>query len=427
MPWKKDREWYWDQTQWNPQQKRRPENKNTKEGRSFMTGYDGRRIDIEEGDGFSGPSWSASSQASSQEAKLREENAKLKAQMKSILTRPGEAPKILPEVIDLVKDDPRELLKARQRELNAERKALNKLCKVKDEMMKKEQQFQSWKQTVSGNIQKEEKRHTGLMAEMQSELKRLEKGELDEPEMLEVDSDSEEGLQQETHMLKKELKKVKAQFREFTEYSTQLEVRNSQMLEAMQAQMTQLIGAVSRNVLTGSFPNTSPKQEVKPPLTIGAQIKKEREELTDEKRGRSRTPPKDKSMTKAEMQYRIEDLQQEIQKYPAACQQKIMQVIQERPQEFATWQAVIDLSKQVIDAMMTEEPTDGLGKEEEGTMDAAAKEQGGLPLQLEHPCQPFRRFAAKSKSEPYATPKNDREQANRTPDGGRCKRMDIMS
>ena len=426
MPWKKGQDWYWDQSQWNVP-KGRKDNKNTKDGKTFLIGYDGRRIEVEGDGGSYGHGWSYGSQ----EAQLKEENQKLKETMRNMMAKDAmkEVPK---EVIDLVQEDPRETLKAKQRELNLERKALNRLCKVKEEITRKDQKFQAWRESVNGGVRQEEKRHSGVMAELQAELKRLEKvnsGEAD-PETLEIESDEDE-LRQEASMLKKELKMIKSQFRDYTEYATQMETRNARMFEAMQIQMAQLLGAVQGSRLAGEIPVTSPKQEVKPPKTIGAEVKRESGTPSPERRGRSRTPSKRArlSMSKEGLQYSFEELQSEITQLPEVCQQRVLQVITEKPTEFVTWSSALQLIQDVKETMQGTkrdvdpvlvataestscEPGDGLG--------------AALPT-LEHPCRPFRRFNGKDKMGPYATPGRLPKDTAKTPDGSVRASMDLMS
>ena len=429
MPWKKGQDWYWDQSQWNAPSRKR-DNKNTKDGKTYMIGYDGRRIEVDGDGGSSGQGWFSGSQ----DMQLKEENMKLKETMRNMMAKDAvkEVPK---EVIDLVKEDPRETLKAKQKELNQERKALNRLCKVKDEITKKDQKFQAWRDSINGGVRQEEKRHSGVMAELQSELKRLEKlnnGEGD-PETLEIESDEDE-LRQEANALRQELKTIKSQFRDYTEYATQMETRNARMFEAMQVQMAQLLGAVQGSRLVGEIATTSPKQEVKPPRTIGDEVKKETRTPSPGKRGRSRTPSKRArhSMSKEELQYSFEDLQSEVAQLPELCQQRVLQVIAEKPSEFASWTSALQLIQEVKENMLG-------GKVNGPSMPSMATEANGqgpgqglaeVPLPtLEHPCRPFRRFNGKEKEKtgPYATPGRSPKSTAKTPDGSVRASMDLMS
>ena len=439
MPWKKGKDWFWDQSQWSVPKGRKKDTKNTKDGKVFMVGYDGRRIEFEGESGSSSHGW----YAGSQEAQLKEENQKLKETMRNLMQKDTvkDVPK---EVIDLVKEDPREQLKAKQKELNAERKALNRLCKVKEDMAQKEVDFRSWKDSISEGVRKEEKRYSGAMAELQEELKRLEKtkdGESD-PEMLVIDSDGEE-QRQETNKLKQELRQIKSRFQEYAEYTTQLEVRNAQMFDAMQAQMSQLIGAIQGSSLVGDIPNSSPKQEVKIPKTIGTQIKEESKSYSPErKRGRSRTPSKRSRHLEpqAELQYKYEDLEEEMSVLTERDQQRVLQAITTNPANYVTWESALALiqklqPKQEIAApvpRMANMPLEE-GKAEGGTFapclnGTSLKEAGSdLPIALEHPCRPFRRFNGKDKMGPYTTPTRSEKENAKTPDGGSRVNMDLMS
>lgn len=157
----------------------------------YFLGYDGKAIEVDLPDSSSG----GASSGASGEVALQQENQKLREAMKFVveqITPNAEAKEKLPDhVKDLLKEDPRQNLKQRQKELNEERKQLNKLAKVKEALEKKEAKYNNWHHTMTAGFKKEEKRYTTEIAELQEEVKSLER-QRDGIDPIEVDDSEEE-------------------------------------------------------------------------------------------------------------------------------------------------------------------------------------------------------------------------------------------
>eukprot|EP00913_Durusdinium_trenchii_P009899 g9291.t1 len=284
---------------------------------------------------------------------VKEENRQLKEVMRFMLTKIA-APEEIPEAVaDLVKEDPRESIKMRQKELNAERKSVNKLMKVREQINKKEQKYQSWKHEIQDGLQREEKRHAGVITELQQQLKALER-EKDGVDPILIDSDGDEEAPGGNGRLRAELTEVKSQMQEFVTYTTQMEAKNAMILEQLQVQMMGLVGALQGSTLTARPPIASPEQEVKQNrktlgLVLGMEKSAEpgtvkvKEELH---RGRSRSPTaehRQPKIPKVANEYESTQLKTELMRYPEECQMAVLQMIQEAPESYRSWASVQEL------------------------------------------------------------------------------------
>ena len=176
--------WSGDQTwEWNSKAKKKGKETTEKtekaDNQIVFYGYDGKKVVVGSSSGSS-PSSSAADSA------LRAENAKLKEAMRKSIEE-GKVVEVAPEIQQMVRVDPREELKERQRQLNQERKTLNRAVRIKEEMEKKGQKFSSWKASFQQGLAEEEKRHTQVMAELVQELKDAESGNLDSQGPMEED------------------------------------------------------------------------------------------------------------------------------------------------------------------------------------------------------------------------------------------------
>ena len=208
---------------------------------------------------------------------LKDENTKLKEAMRFIIDKMApteEAKQELPAgVKELIKVDPRESLKIRQKELNNERKQLNKLEKTKEVLETKEKSFGEWKQNVPDGVIKEEKRHQQTMAELQEQIKKLER-QRDGVEPIDVESDAEEAKAEQDGM-KQELADLRMDMRNMMAYTSHLETQNVRLAEQMTQQLGSIMSCLQASPPMGTLGNWSPEQRVHGPgNTIGGLIDK---------------------------------------------------------------------------------------------------------------------------------------------------------
>ena len=172
---------------------------------------------------------------------LKDENKQLKAAVKFVLENMSGKVEIPADFQDLVKEDPRESLRERQKALNQERRGLNRLEKVKDSIEKEEGKFRSWKEWMSLGLKQEEKRHGDALTQLQEQLRSLER-QRDGVDPVEVDSESDaEGVKPAIVHLEKELAGMRQDFKDLTTYTAQLEHRNYQMIDNMHSQMMAML------------------------------------------------------------------------------------------------------------------------------------------------------------------------------------------
>ena len=447
MSWKKEAYWYdWEKPQKKGNRKKEEVKDPKAKGKEnvFLVGYDGKAVEVDE---QSGSSW-ASSQSTSQEAQMQAENRRLKDAMRYMLEKVAptdeEKAKIPDSVKELVQIDPRESIRLRQKELNEERKKINKLDKAKDTMEKKSKSFQSWKETIESGIRKEEKRHSSELAEISAEIKSLER-QRDGIEPIPVDSEgageSEDAeLRVENRRLQQELTGLRSEMQDVVAYTMQQEQRQTQMMEQLQAQMMGLVSAIQGSTLTTPPTVTSPDQDVKSRRkTLGIVLQEEKTEgrsLTKVKqedgRERSRTPDAERRAAKQPKiapDYESQQLKTELARYPEECQMAVLQTIHQDPDAYVTWEAVSNMivatHTQMLNACVEVE----LSKEMEESRGGRSGMEH-LPIQAHPVLQPFGKSQVKNKKlgdGPYSPPGLGNPPAVMTPDGGRIPAMERMS
>lgn len=293
MSWKKEANWQtWEYPSKKGNRKKDELKNKEKKKNAVLIGYDGKAVDLDES---SSSSW-RSSQSSSQEAQIQAENRKLREAMRFLLNKVAptdeEKEQIPEDVKELVRIDPREQLRLRQKELNEERKQLTKLEKAKDSLDKKSKNFQSWKETVETGIRSEEKRHSTELAEISAEIKSLER-QRDGIEPIQVDTDEEDdaGIREENKRLHKEISGLKADLREVAAYTTQLDKKNGMMMEQMSHQLQTIMSCFQSLAPMGPMPEWSPQQRVHARGTIAEEIKRNGpKQVETKKEDRSRSP-----------------------------------------------------------------------------------------------------------------------------------------
>ena len=447
MSWKKEAYWYeWERPHKKGNRKKEDQGDTKTKGKKnvLLVGYDGKAVDVDS----AGSSWQQS-QPLSQETQALTENRRLKEAMRFMLDKvaPTDAEKaeIPDEVKELVRIDPRESIRLRQKELNEERKKINKIDKTKDSIDKKSKNFQVWKETVETGIRQEEKRHTSEMAELAQELKSLER-QRDGIEPITVDTDDEEEphreLVKENRQLHKEISSLKTDLQEVVAYTSQLDQKNARMMEQLQAQMMSLVGAIQGNVMTPHVPVACPEQNVKGRRkTLGTVLEKEKKEKDslakvkeEPGRGRSRTPDAERRVAKIPkviQDYESQQLKDELLKYPEECQMAVLQTIQQDPEDYKTWDAVLGLIVTTHTQMLHACVGMGDGSTVPGAETAASVGPVELlPLQSHPVLQPFGKTSTRSRQlgdGPYTPPGLHHSSMALTPDGGRKSLMEGMS
>eukprot|EP00913_Durusdinium_trenchii_P012304 g11553.t1 len=258
--------------------------------------YDAHVVNIGVGEQFSSGFVGANPNSKIPEAQIQAENRKLREAMRFLLNKVAptdeEKEQIPEDVKELVRIDPREQLRLRQKELNEERKQLTKLEKAKDSLDKKSKNFQSWKETVETGIRSEEKRHSTELAEISAEIKSLER-QRDGIEPIQVDTDEEDdaGIREENKRLHKEISGLKADLREVAAYTTQLDKKNGMMMEQMSHQLQTIMSCFQSLAPMGPMLEWSPQQRVHARGTIAEEIKRNGpKQVETKKEDRSRSP-----------------------------------------------------------------------------------------------------------------------------------------
>ena len=268
MGWNKNKGWpkqsqEWDQS-WGRDRKKQEEKE--AKGGVVLYDYDGKKIDLS--DGGSGL---RSTSSSSKEVQLQTENRKLKEAFRKLMD-PKSAEKDVPEEVQkILETNPREELKEKQRLLNEERKALNKVEKLKDAMRKKEEKYTSWKEGITVGLQKAAEKHGNVMAELNTALRDAEKGEDGQPEILSDDDAQEADTQA-------DLRSLKQQVNGFMAYAQMMDQRHQELTSQMSAMMQMMQGGFS-------LPVSSPQHPLRRGNKRGAETSPEGSE-----RNRSRSP-----------------------------------------------------------------------------------------------------------------------------------------
>ena len=418
MSWGKGKGWNWNQSRW----KKRPNQKD--KGDTYLRGYDGKKIDLTDSEDWQ-PSWSS---AGAGEASLREENGKLKEAMRFVLSKVATPEEVPAEIVSLTQVDPRESLRQRQKDLNAERRAITKIMKTREQLDKTEERFSKWKKSITEGVTQEEKRHQEKVIDMRKKIQELQQEKSGgEPVTIESDTEAEgaDGL-------KKDIKQVKLEFQQFATYTASMEQRNAAMIEQMQLQISSLVGCLQGSVMMGMPKQMSPEQNIRP-RTMRETLLQERSDMTPAGgRDRSRSPTqsrdKPKEVAKDDRDYTDLEFKAELSKYPLICQGRILQVMNDAPGCYNSKADVLALMDGVMQDFLVQEVKEGSGVEMIAPT-SEVKEEEGLPCKTSPALLPFGKAVenVKKKVGPY-TPKTAlRSRTHVTPDGSRVTNVDVMS
>ncbi|CAK9098955.1 unnamed protein product [Durusdinium trenchii] len=231
MSWRKGQKQLWTEPAWQEEKwakdgwARKNRKKEEPKEKPVFYGYDGKPVHRDGGSGR--PS---SQSTSKQEMSVTEENTKLKATIRFLAQKVAATDEVPEDVQDYLKEDPREALKARQRELNQERKVLNRTAKLKDDIRKKEEKFRTWKEDIEAGVKSETQRVNSTLAELQEALKAAENGEV-------IHLEDDESKEQIPETMRQEVEALRAGYGQMESYLCQMEARNQQMAAQMQTMM----------------------------------------------------------------------------------------------------------------------------------------------------------------------------------------------
>eukprot|EP00913_Durusdinium_trenchii_P018717 g17588.t1 len=238
MTWKQNKNWNpkaqaWKQA-WPSEQQEKQKPKKEDKDKTFFVGYDGRKVAVPNGQASSSGSTSSAATAATN-AQVLEENRKLRDVFKLLLDKDagkevGKDPAELVEECKKIVHNPRESLRERQRELNREKKSINKAEKLESTIREKEENFAKWKAGFMEGLRLEEKRYEEEVKALKEELKNVEDGP--ETHSMEAESDGEQGAR----ALAEDLTQVKAQIDQMATYFEIMEKRNHQMVQEMNSQ-----------------------------------------------------------------------------------------------------------------------------------------------------------------------------------------------
>ena len=345
MTWKQNKNWNpkaqaWKQA-WPSEQPEKPKTKkeDKEKDKAFFVGYDGKKVPLPSGHVASSGSTSSATTGAAN-SQVLEENRKLRDVFKLILDRDagketGKNPTDLVEECKKLVHNPRESLRERQRELNKEKKSINKAEKLEIAIKEKEDSFVKWKAGFHEMLKAEEKRYEEEVKALREELKLVEEG----PEINSMDADSDGELIAKN--VAEDLSQVKAQMDQMATYFEVMEKRNQQMVQEMNHQVQSLV-AVIRTSQRPDMVNQSSPQLIRPP--------RQRLESTPAREGRSRSPAMKRPMI--EMVSEEQELKTFLQGLLANLReehrQHILAIVESEPEEYSTKEAIEILVQQVM-------------------------------------------------------------------------------
>ena len=343
MTWKQNKNWNpkaqaWKQA-WPSEQQEKQKPKKEDKDKTFFVGYDGRKVAVPNGQASSSGSTSSAATAATN-AQVLEENRKLRDVFKLLLDKDagkevGKDPAELVEECKKIVHNPRESLRERQRELNREKKSINKAEKLESTIREKEENFAKWKAGFMEGLRLEEKRYEEEVKALKEELKNVEDGP--ETHSMEAESDGEQGAR----ALAEDLTQVKAQIDQMATYFEIMEKRNHQMVQEMNSQVQSLV-AVIRTSQRPDLVNQSSPQLIRPP---GQKL-----ETTPVREGRSRSPAVKRNAVEVEME--DENLETFLKGLLAGLQEEhrrhVLTIVETEPENYATKEAVEILVQQVM-------------------------------------------------------------------------------
>ena len=342
MSWKSNGKWSkgaWQE--WDPKKQKKDPKDNKAKGH-VMYAWDGRRINLDADDG-NGKSSSAVSSSSS-DSQLRLENQKIKQAVRKIMDSETPGEEEVEILRDLVKPDPRDQLKERQKQLNLERRSLNRAAKLKEDMTEKENGFGEWVASQRRGIEKEEKRHASEMAEIRDAIRAAEEREMADKDTARKETDenmSPSHTENSTEALQQELDGVKQQMTQFTTYVATMEEQNKALLAQNQVLTEQMA------MLVSSLHNRDARIDLKDspqhPFRLD-QAANVGERVAKRSPNRSRSPPahtQGKKPKKGQVDHSV--VKQVISALEETSQQMFLQEMQRDPEKYSSMDAVMDL------------------------------------------------------------------------------------
>ena len=320
MSWRKGQKQPWTEPTWQEEKwasdgwARKNRKKEEPKERPVLYGFDGKPVHRDGGLGR--PS---SQSASKQELSVAEENSKLKATIRFLAQKVAATEEVPEDVQDYLKEDPRESLKARQRELNQERKVLNRTAKLKDDIRKKEEKFKTWKEDIEAGVKSETQRVNSTLAELQEALKAAENGEV-------IHLEDDEPTDKIPSTVRQEMEALRAGYGQMESYMCQMEARNQQMA----AQMQNMMETFQTMVLLKSPSKWSPQHPVAPAAF--------------------RADPKEKSRSRSPIRVKTEEMEGfDLGMVPEAVQMCALQRMQDDPNQFKTGPQVEELIARALE------------------------------------------------------------------------------
>ena len=344
MTWKQNKNWNPKAQAWKqawPSEQQEKQKPKKEDNKAFFVGYDGRKVAVPNGQASSSGSTSSAATAATN-AQVLEENRKLRDVFKLLLDKDagkevGKNPTELVEECKKLVHNPRESLRERQRELNKEKKSINRAEKLESVIKEKEENFARWKAGFMEGLRLEEKRYEEEMKALKDELKNVEDGP--ETHSMEQESDGEQGAR----ALAEDLSQVKAQMDQMATYFEVMEKRNQQMVQEMNHQVQSLV-AVIRTSQRPDMVNQSSPQLVRPP---GQRLDMERTPVREE---RSRSPAVKRNSIEVVQEDEnletflkglLEGLKEEHRKH-------VLTIVEAEPESYSTKEAVEILVQQVM-------------------------------------------------------------------------------
>ena len=168
MSWKTQ---HWYPNQWQQKKSYWPNKPKGKESAhkqgAMITAYDGRKVPLEPDFGLAfNASQSSSASASSGATQLD----KYKNCLQSLVSKMGSTEDLPSDIQQLLQEDPRQKLQEEQRAMNAKRKLINRIEKLKSQISDKENKFTTWKKGIKDILKKEETRHQDHMKQLKKDL-----------------------------------------------------------------------------------------------------------------------------------------------------------------------------------------------------------------------------------------------------------------
>ena len=171
---------------------------------------------------------------------------KLRTCMKHMMEKIGNTVDLSPEMQELLAEDPRDKLKEEQKAMNAKRKMINKIERIKQQIEDRESRFQFWKKNVKETLKKEEARHLDHMDKLKKELATA---CAERDGTITVDDDSDSGLEDAPPgnadpSLGEFMRAMQQSMEQSMARANHLEQQNQQMMNEM-ARMQQLMMTAS--------------------------------------------------------------------------------------------------------------------------------------------------------------------------------------